>query len=288
MSKILNKRLFILTILSFIFLFGFSITTHAKTVVKENAVYWETSEDGGSGRNNIVNDENPYISEDRTVTINGYSFLDSNGNIIDSKFVLNITNNIKIPTAPKGTVMTMLHIHSENYRLGWTDEANLTPADIRVPDEPQNIEQPQKKTAEEFADSINQKEGKTLILVDQSGSMNDFIEESTRAFNSLDLTDVEIMVFAEKQKKISADEINDFHPSIGGGTDIYSAMNKADGYENIVLISDLADNHNTELFSFSTVKTLEIMCPDEYYPEEDLNKIKTIWSNVDISIYIID
>ncbi len=290
------KRLILTTIVFLAVLFTFSITAYAQTTVTENTIYWETSENGGSGRHNIVTASNPYIGKDREVIVNGYSYLDKNGNVINSFYDSTATKDINLPVAPENAERTMIHIHSTTNRLGWVDSSSVlfdlvSPEDTKKVSEEiekaKDAEQPQEKTAEEFADSINEKEGKTLILVDQSGSMSEFVEKSTKAFNSLDLTDVTIMVFAESSLEISADEINDSHSSIGGGTDIYSAMNKADGYENIVLISDLDDNHCAELFEFSSVKTLEIMCPDKYFPVEELDKIKATWSNAKITVDII-
>lgn len=282
------KRFILTSIVFLIALLGFSITAYAQTTVVENTIYWETSENGGSGRHNTVTESNPYISKDREVIVNGYSYLTEEGKIIDSFYDSSATEDIDLPMGPEDAEKVMLHVHSTTNRLGWVDGGNVlfdlvTPEDTNKVKEPE----PQKKTAEEFAESINEKEGKTLILVDQSGSMSEFVEKSTKAFNSLDLTDVTIMVFAESSLEISANEINDFHSSIGGATDIYSAMNQSEGYQNVVLISDLDDNHDNELFEKSSVKTLEIMCPNTNYPVENLDKIKSTWSDVEISIDII-
>lgn len=282
------KRFILTSIVFLIALFGFSITAYAQTTVVENTIYWETSENGGSGRHNTVTESNPYISEDRKVIVNGYSYLTEEGKIIDSFYDSSATENINLPMGPEEADKVMLHIHSTTNRLGWVDGDNVlfelvTPEDTNETKEPE----PQKKTAEEFAESINEKEGKTLILVDQSGSMSEFVEKSTKAFNSLDLTDVTIMVFAESFLEISANEINDSYSSIGVTTDIYSAMNQSEGYQNIVLISDLDDNHDNELLKFSSVKTLEIMCPNANYPVDKLDTIRSSWSNVEITIDII-
>lgn len=268
-------------------LFVLTITSYAAdtSYICENATYWEISENGGSGRHNTITEANPYIDKDRAVIVNGYSFLDDSGNIIDYYYDSSASADIVIPNSPAGTAHTMFHIHSLTNRLGWTSESNLNLFDSEKLSEQEEII-PEEKTPEEFAASIEKKEGSTLILVDQSGSMNAFVEEATRAFNSLDLTDVTIIVFANDFLEISAGEINDYH-DIGRSTDIYSAMNEAEGYENVVLISDLADNTGTELSTFSSVKTLEIMCPNTYYPTEELSKITETWSDTDITISII-
>lgn len=294
------KRLITLLTTTFIFMATFtciSITVYAQTTITEGTVYWETSENGGSGNFNSVYKDNPYITEDRGVIVNGYSYLDKEGNIIDSFYDSSLTDDIKLPKGPEGAEKVMLHVHSKTNRLGWVDGGNVLfdlvtpePSIVKEQDSIKDLEpeiDDNKKTPEEFVDSINKKEGKTLVLVDKSQSMSDFIDQSTSAFNSLDSTNITVMVFASGTVEVAPEDVNSY-PANGSSTNIYGALNQAkDIYENVVLISDLGHN---EIFSRlkknDTVKTVEIMCPEEV-TDSISEKIEKKWSNATIEITTI-
>ena len=276
-----KKRLLLTTIVFFALIFSVSVNANAQSKIEENALYWETSWDNGSGNHNSISKNNPYITADRDVVVNGYSFLNENGDIIKSEYDEDTQTDIAIPEAPSGTVKTMLHIHSLTNRLGWTDADNVYSGSVPT----------EKKTAEEFAEIISKKEGKTLIYVDKSASMDAFTEEATKAFNSLDLSDVTILVFSDACKRVPEEEINIHHIDMGGRTNIYGNLSLADEFmpnvKNVIIISDLADNHSKELKEIPSVETVEILCPDPNFPEAEVRKIKKSWKNATVNVSVI-
>ena len=250
-------------------------------VVKEGTVYWETSQDFGSGKHNTVTPSNIYVPQDRIVTVNAVSYLSEDGNINSSFYrtfdqLQQQNPNVQIEIWQK----RMVHICTDKTDLGWVYPENLTR--YEVADE---IEM----TPEEFAEEIQAKEGTTIIYVDQSGSMSSFVEQATRAFDKLDKTDRTIIVFAEYNKVISKEQINDYHSEIGGSTNIYGALNTALQYapKHIIIISDLCDTGGQKLLDVPTVETVEILCPDENYPRDELQYIKDTWKNATVTLSII-
>lgn len=257
--------------------------------VKEGTTYWETSL--GTGRNNMVTANNNYVPQDRVVTLNAVSYLYENGEI-ESSFYRTFEKlqqknpNVKIENWKR----FMVHICTESTDLGWVYPENLNWYNETSKPDPE--EQPvQEITPEQFAEEIQAKEGSTVIYVDQSGSMNSFVEQATRAFDTIDKKEAKIIIFAEKEKLISKEEINEYHWEIGGGTNIYGALNTALQYapkpKHIVIISDLYDNQGETLVDIPELETVEILCPDVNYPPEELKYIKDTWENANVQLAII-
>ncbi|MCX8074313.1 MAG: hypothetical protein N2749_01845 [Clostridia bacterium] len=278
------KKFILTVIVLFSVILGVSITADAESFIKEGSIYWEISEHGGTGKHNTFNSINPYVTD--VVIVNGYSFLDKEGYILQSKYEPQLKESIVVPIAPDKTSKIMIHIHSSTNRLGWTDLKNLETISKVTVDESQN-----KISPEQFVDKISEKKGTTLIYVDKSSSMDEFVRQATRAFNKLNLENKRIFVFAVVTKEITdPKKINNNFDDIGGTTDIYGSLNEANKYspENIILITDLADNHGDELDKMSTLKTVEILCPDINYPKSELNKIKSKLNNAKITLSIIN
>lgn len=256
------------------------------TVVKQDTTYWETSQNFGTGRNNIVTADNIYVPQDRVVTVNAVSYLDENGNIKSSFYrtfdqLQQQSPNVQVEICQQ----CMVHICTDTTDLGWVSPENLTRYETTSKSDDEIVE----VTPEEFAEEIQIKEGTTVIYVDQSGSMNSFVEQATRAFNKLDLTDRTIIVFAENSKVISKEQINDYHSEIGGGTNVYAALNTALQYspKHVIIISDLCDNFDQELLDIPTLETVDILCPDVNYPSYELEYIKDTWKNATVTLSII-
>ena len=87
-------------------------------VIEDNAVYYESSWNFGSGRQGIVNKNNQYVTKPCYAGINGYSFLDKDGNIIISDYKES-TNDIAVPEAPSEAVKLFYHFKSTYHRNGW-------------------------------------------------------------------------------------------------------------------------------------------------------------------------
>jgi len=263
-------------------------------IVEENATYWESSEKGGSGKHNNVTAENPYISEDRVITINGISYLDEDGKILFSTYVeykdMQGAQAPKILEMPEGTTKRMYHICTGETDLGWIDIDQVTKKTLIEESKKEEMTEVEETTPEKFAEIVDSKKGKTLIYVDQSGSMYYFTQEAMRAFNQIDLEDKTIIVFANKMKEIEKKDIKKEQNTIGISTNIYGNLNKSVEYsevENLIIITDLEDNHGEELLPIKSLKTVEIYCPNANYPKENVEYIKEVYKKASVRVNII-
>lgn len=84
------------------------------------AVYWESSQNFGSGKYGMATINNAYIPNDLIVTVNGVAYLDDNGNVLSSSY----GTTQEIETIEK----RMLHISANGMDLGWVYPTNLTRA----------------------------------------------------------------------------------------------------------------------------------------------------------------
>lgn len=280
--------------------FGTMITAHAAEPelgqsfeVQENTIYYQSSDMGGTGRFNIVNSTNKYVPSDHMITINGVSYLDKETRrIVKSEYYSYSELMQHIPISSENVATNvMFHICTPTTDLGWVKSSAIMRRTEKKEETKEIREQeiPVEKTPEQLVKTIEEKEGSTIILVDQSGSMYDFTQQAMRAFNRLDLSNKKIIVFAESSKEILKEEISEFHEEIGGGTNIYGVINdiQKENPENLVIITDLGDNFGEELKQIERLKTVEIYCPDAYYPEREYQYIKEIWKNVDIRLSMI-
>ena len=84
-------------------------------------VYWESSQNFGSGKHGLATINNAYIPNDLVVTVNGVAYLDDYGNIISSSY--GTTQEIEI------WKKRMIHISANAIDLGWVYPTNLTRAE---------------------------------------------------------------------------------------------------------------------------------------------------------------
>lgn len=84
-------------------------------------VYWESSQNFGSGKHGLATINNAYIPNDLVVTVNGVAYLDDYGNIISSSY--GTTQEIEI------WKKRMIHISANGIDLGWVYPTNLTRAE---------------------------------------------------------------------------------------------------------------------------------------------------------------
>lgn len=80
--------------------------------------YWESSQNFGSGKSGMASLNNPYLSNDLIVTVNGVAYLDDDGNIISSSY----GGSDEINFWEK----RMLHISANGIDLGWVYPTDLT------------------------------------------------------------------------------------------------------------------------------------------------------------------
>ncbi len=107
-------------------------------VVKDGSLYYESSWGCGSGRYDIVGADNSYTNIPCVVGLNGYSFLDENGDVLTSDYIEEETD-ILIPHVPNGAVKLFMHFHGPVYRNGWTDVQNIRLRSGRETDIPEEL-----------------------------------------------------------------------------------------------------------------------------------------------------
>ena len=93
--------------------------------VSDDAIYWESSWNDGSGNYGIIRQDNAYVPEDNTVIVNGVSYLGTENTVIESYYkpYNELTDNeVEI----KFYERRMLHLCTPNGDLGW-----VYPEDVR-------------------------------------------------------------------------------------------------------------------------------------------------------------
>lgn len=276
------------------------INSELPYVIKEGTVYYETSYQFGSGRHGTVTERNEYITIPCYAGINGYSFLDENGNVLKSDYIES-ENDISIPEAPKGAVRLFKHFKSTSYRNGWVDAgqvlSNELITDKESEKEPstesqQAEERPEEQNPEEIVESIknqieNQNE-KTTIVIDFSGSMSDNQSEVVSLLETLDFNEnTKIIVFARRYKEISKEQLEsrDFYVD-SSGTYMIEALNKAIklGTEHLIIISDLQTHERRiKIEKSDTLKSVVVYDPDDGDEDYIVDKFKEVWDKAEVS-----
>lgn len=269
-------------------------------VIKEGTVYYESSYKFGSGRHGTVDERNKYTTIPCYAGINGYSFLDENGNILESDYIES-ENDISIPEAPEGAVRLFKHFKSTSYRNGWVDAEqvflNELITDNESEQEPstevqQAEERPEEQNPEEIVESIknqieNQNE-KTTIVIDFSGSMSDNQSEVVSLLETLDFNEnTKIIVFAIRYKEISKEQLEsrDFYVD-SSGTYMIAALNKAIKLdtEHLIIISDLQTHERRiKLEKSDTLKSVVVYDPDDGDEDYIVDKFKEVWDKAEVS-----
>lgn len=264
-------------------------------VIAKGTIYYESSDNFGSGRSGIVNKNNKYITIPCYAGINGFSFLDKDGNILSHNYIED-ENDIVIPKPPKGAVKLFKHFKSIFGDNGWVD-ANKVSKSITDPKSPNDEKQTKKPTEQKPTDivknikkDIQKKNQKTTIVVDFSGSMSDNQREVVELLETLDFNkNTTIIVFADTYKIVSKEQLiaEDFY--VGGGTKMLKALNKAVslGTQHLIVISDL-DTHDIydgiSLKKSKTLKSVIVYDPDDGSEDTIIDDMfKPIWSKAEIS-----
>lgn len=283
----MKKRLFISTFLTLFFCFFVGITAQAATneeqdwpyVIMEGSIYYESSDGFGSGKSAIVASQNPYTSIPCEAGIDGYSFLDVNGHILQSDY--QPYSNIVVPAYPNDTYEVFLHFYTPSYRNGWTHSDNVFHPFIDVYQE--DVEKPEEVI--EQIDEIAQT-GKTAIVVDYSGSMSDNQKQVVQKLGELDFSkDISIFVFGDTYQKVTHQELMDKNFKVGSSTHMYAALNAAtaEEVENLVIISDLGTYEDVPLVEADSLKSITIYNPDFYFEFDFvLTDFSTIWPQAKI------
>lgn len=304
------KKLFLGAILTLIFMICGATTAFAAEsdinselpyIIKEGTVYYETSYQFGSGRNGTVNEKNEYITIPCYAGINGYSFLDENGNVLKSDYIES-ENDISIPEAPDGAVRLFKHFKSTSYRNGWVDAGQvvLNESIETIPEEEEKEastepvkERPGEQKPEEIVEDIKndiQKENqKTTIVIDFSGSMSDHQSKVISLLETLEFNEnTTIIAFAGKYEIITKEQLSteDFCVN-SGSTYMIKTLNEAInlGTEHLIIISDLKTQETRiNLETSDTLKSVVVYDPDDG-KEDDfiMNKFESVWDKADIS-----
>lgn len=283
-------------------------------IVKEGTIYYESAYDFGSGRMGIVSSENEYTTDPCYARINGYAFLDENGNVIKSDYYEDI-DDIIMPLSPPNIVTSLeelisaleeeagitaiwVHFESSFYRNGWVDFDNIILNDVEhilVAEEEikeQHAEQEPEEVVEHIEQEIKKDEQKTTIVIDFSGSMYDNQKEVVQLLTTLDFNDyTTIIAFAEDYQVITKEQLasGDFY--VGGGTHMFKALNALDsiGTDSLIIISDLATHDliyedNVELKPNSRLKSVVIYDPDDGDEDSIVDEVlKPTWSQATVS-----
>ena len=273
MAKLI-KNMFLFTVAMVAFM-AFGVTAKAESIaidntekytVSEGCVYWESSEECGAGRHNIVSVENQYTHISRgklKVWIDGYSILDHDGNIVKAYF------KKKAPkiTIPEITSRQKLMVHiwgtgKKGNRLGWIKFSKITSQKDKIEEyttseipqgkEEEWFENSKEKKAKNTADTLKEKlkedfkvPRESYVFADFSGSMSDFQSD---VLEKLKDTNGKKYVFAEEIEEFILKK-DAWTYDIGGATDIANALNTIDmsNDSHIYILSDLNDNCGTKI-----------------------------------------
>lgn len=272
------------------------INSELPYVIKEGTVYYETSYQFGSGRHGTVNERNEYITIPCYAGINGYSFLDENGNVLKSDYIES-ENDIFIPEAPKGAVRLFKHFKSTSYRNGWVDAGQVLSNELitdkeseKEPstEEQQAEEQNPEEIVENIKDQIENQNEKTTIVIDFSGSMSDNQSEVVSLLETLDFNEnTKIIVFGREYKEISKEQLKsrDFYVD-GSSTYMIAALNKTIklGTEHLIIISDLQTHERRiELEKSDILKSVVVYDPDDGDEDYIVDKFKEVWDKAEVS-----
>lgn len=266
-------------------------------VIAKGTVYYESSDNFGSGRSGIVNKKNKYITIPCYAGINGYSFLDKDGNILAHNYIED-ENDIVIPKAPKDAVKLFKHFKSFFGDNGWVD-ANKVSKSISDPKPPNDKkrkkkeQKPKEQKPEDVVENIKdiqEKNEKTTIVVDFSGSMSDNQREVVELLETIDFDkNTTIIVFATKYEIVSKKQLISEDFDVGGATYMLKALNKAVslGTEHLIVISDLDTQGKYDGISLKKSKTLKsvtVYDPDDGIEDTIIDDMfKVTWKNAKIS-----
>lgn len=256
--------------------------TELPYIIQDGTTYYESSYDFGSGRNAVVNGENIYTTIPCYAGINGYSFLNEEGRVIDSKYQEEC-NDILVPEVPEETVEIFLHFKTANYRNGWVNSESVI-----ARDEDRNNEAKPEEVVEEIQ-TYTQEGKKTAIVIDYSGSMSDHQQKVVELLATLEFDEnTTIIVFGETYQVITTNQLSSGDFYVGTATRMYQALNKATslGVEQLIIISDLGTYEDVSLNSSENLENVIIY--DPLGTEDEIEReLKEKWKNAKIRRTVI-
>lgn len=257
-------------------------TVELPYIIQEGTKYYESSYDFGSGRDAVVNGENIYTTIPCYAGINGYSFLDEEGRVIDSKYQEE-SNDICVPEAPEGTVGIFLHFKTANYRNGWVNSESVI-----ARDEDRKNEAKPEEVAEEIQ-TYTQEGKKTAIVIDYSGSMSEHQQKVVELLSTLEFDEnTTIIVFGETYEVITTNQLSSEDFYVGAATHMYQALNKATSLEveQLIIISDLCTYGDVSLNFSEDLENVIIYDP---LGTEDIieGELKETWKNAKVRRTVI-
>lgn len=309
----MRRRFFTFLIAFIIMMFCKSTANAAETrtpkqlpyIIEDNAVYYESSWNFGSGRQGIVNKHNPYVTKPCHAGINGYSFLDKNGDIIISDYDES-TNDIAIPEAPSEAVKLFYHFKSTYHRNGWVSSNNvkfLTKKEMdskpEKAEKPKTPTEPEKQNSKEFADMINNYNSMTIVIVDRSSSMDVFADKATKEFRKLDINEktTKVYIFGRYFKEIKSKDITKDNSDVRKNEEPYDyladVINDCAKYnpKHIILLTDFGV-YSKSFIEQPQLKTFDILLPFNWkyneYVKNRINDLKNSFSNAEFNIRQFD
>lgn len=274
--------------------------------VSETTVYWESSKYGGVGKHNTISEENPYTNVGNgilPVRINGYSVLDTDGEITNSYF----DENVQKFTIPAITSEYKLMVHIDgvdegNYRLGWIEFEQVnygeekTDYDVSViPEEKEQeqewFEKSEQKNVEETANTLQENvetdseiPRESYILADFSGSMFDFQND---VLEKLENTTGKKYVFSESIAEFVLGK-DRWDYNFDGSTDIANALNTLNmsNDSHVYILSDLCDNCGTKIEAnedFCGEITIVYYPTDSWFALDFMKQLRQAYPNATIT-----
>lgn len=267
----------------------FATETEAPYIIRDGAIYYESSDNFGSGRSGVVNEKNRYTTIPCYAEINGFAFLDQKGNILESAY-RESEKDIFIPELPEGTVKIFKHFKTAAYRNGWvdSDDVLLNEVEETLDETQKEIQQNPKEIVRNINNEIQKKDEKTTIVIDFSGSMSDNQYEVVKLLETLKFNDnTKIIVFADDYEIVTQEQLSSEDFFVGAGTKMLKALNKAIsmGTENLILISDLATYGDAvSLKESKNLKSVVVYDPDDGIEDSIVEDVlKVTWDQASIS-----
>lgn len=254
--------------------------------VPDGVVYYASADLSGSGPRNCTGEENIYTAG-KHFYIGGFAVVGEDDRLLSYECYLGnqITPGQFAPpfcSEPETGAAIWIHLYTETTddgSLGWILASQAQPVDCR-----DNSDPSESVTVSDIAETVEElsREGTVALLLDASGSVSDYSAEIASYATQVDRAE-EIIIFADLAKQISASNYNDEQYNVGGGTDIYGALNSLSAetvFDEVIIVTDTHHNKiDSVLIPRDNIKQLTIVsiAPPDFVQSSVLSTIQTQW-----------
>lgn len=238
-----------------------------EVTAREGATYYESADLAGSGRQGIAN--NRYTT---VLRIAGFAQVDAeSGRLIDYRCYLrdNVPVGEEAPAFVQNCTEQTLYIatYTDGFTtgsVGWfcLSDLSYNPGELDLHPEKLNnafakddifYYDPEQTnttvTPENVADAIQNATTsgqKTALFLDASGSVDQYSSTIASYAQQIDHADY-VAIFATTSRAITADEYSDYRFDVGGGTDIYAALNTLpdEAFDIVIIVTDTYHGYST-------------------------------------------